>query len=290
MTITSPHNERLKEIRKLARRRTRELAGRFVAEGEDLLAAADAAGWVAVERYCAVGSGLPGVEVSPDALAAVSQLGSGTRALAVYEQHWTDAPVGPLCVYLHGIADPGNVGTILRSALAFGAASVALGPDCADPYGPKAVRASMGAVFAVPLARIESGTAAAAPAHTTIGRVAREPDDFSALARKSRRSPRQDPPAAALVSRLPGTTIALDSHAGEPLAAVAAQLDGPATILVGAERAGLPDELLAAADRVARIPIEAESLNAAMAATVALYELTRDPQSAPAVDHRISKP
>src|SRR5262245_10120370 len=147
MTITSPHNDHLKQIRKLARRRAREQAGLFVAEGEDLLAAADEAGWVAAERYVAVGSGLSGVEVEPQLLAAVSQLGSGTRALAVYEQRWAQEPVGPLCVALHGIADPGNVGAVLRSALAFGASSVALGPGCADPFGHKAVRASMGAVF-----------------------------------------------------------------------------------------------------------------------------------------------
>jgi len=230
MTITSPHNERLKELRKLARRRARDLAGRFVAEGEDLLDAADAAGWKPVERYCAAGSGLPGVEVEAEVLASVSQLGSGTRALAVYEQRWAEAPAGPLCVYLHGIADPGNVGTILRSALAFGASSVALGQGCADPYGPKAVRASMGAVFAVPVARADA------------------------------------------LDQLPGETIALDAHTTDIL-------EGPlpeeGTILVGAERTGLPPELLSGADRTVAIPIRSESLNAAMAATVALYELTR---------------
>jgi len=245
MTITSPHNEKLKEIRKLARRRDRALSGRFVAEGEDLLAAADAAGWPALERYCAAGSGLPGAEVEPDLLAAVSQLGSGTRALGVFEQRWADAPAGPLCVALHGIADPGNVGTILRSALAFGASSVALGPDCTDPYGSKAVRASMGALFAVPLARYES------------------------------------------VGELPGTVLALDAHAEEPLAALTANAGEPRTLLVGAERAGLPDEVLAAADRVVRIPIASESLNAAMAATVALYEVTR---GTVATDRRMPTP
>jgi len=257
MTITSPHNERLKEIRKLARRRERALSGRFVAEGEDLLAAADEAGWPAIERYCAAGSGLAGVEVGAELLASVSQLGSGTRALAVYEQRWAAAPAGPLCVALHAIADPGNVGAVLRSALAFGAASVALGPDCADPYGPKAVRASMGALFAVPVARYEA------------------------------------------VGALPGMVVALDAHAEQPIAALAADgsvgsaaaADGergaPLTLLVGAERAGLPDEVLAAADRVARIPIASESLNAAMAATVALYEVTR---GAVATDHRMPTP
>ncbi|HYV16242.1 MAG TPA: RNA methyltransferase [Conexibacter sp.] len=239
MTISSPHNERLKQIRKLARRRDRERAGRFVAEGEDLLAAADAAGWPAVERYVAAGHGLDGVEVEPELLAAVSQLGSGTRALAVYEQRWVPAPVGPLCVALYGISDPGNVGTILRSALAFGATSVALGPDCADPYGPKAVRASMGAVFAVGLARFEA------------------------------------------VEELPGTTIALDAHGGEPLRGGGS---GDVTLLIGAERDGLPPEVLTACDQVARIPILNESLNAAMAATVALYEVTREAVGA---EHRM---
>ena len=164
-------------------------------------------------------------------LAWASTLGSGTRAIGVYEQRW-GAPVGPLCVYLHEVADPGNVGAIVRSALAFGASSVALGPGCADPYGPKAVRASMGAIFALPLA-----------------------------------------PAGAL-EELPGRTLALAAHSGEPLPG--AQTSTPTTILLGAERTGLPPEIEAASDEVRHIPISpaSESLNVAMAATVALYELT----------------
>ena len=238
MTITSHQNAKLKEIRKLRqRRRSRELAGRFVAEGEDLLAAADAAGWEPVERYCAAGSGLPGVEVEPELLANASGLGSGTRALAVYEERWAVAPTGPLCVYLHGVHDPGNVGAVLRSAQAFGASSVALGPGTADPFGPKAVRASMGAVFAVPLARADSAAA------------------------------------------LPGTTVALAAGRGRPLTEVSRSDRAPrgqmVTLLIGSERDGLPEDVIAAADDVAHIPIETESLNAAMAATIALYEITR---------------
>src|SRR3954471_9263184 len=147
--ITSHHNPLLKDIRRLQARRER---GRFVAEGEDLVEAALAAGWAPVHLLRA------GVDVSEDALAQVSGLGSPTRVLVVFEERWADAPAGPLCVALWGVRDPGNVGTILRSAHAFGAASVAIGPDTADPYGPKAVRASMGAIFAVPVARVrESG-------------------------------------------------------------------------------------------------------------------------------------
>jgi RNA methyltransferase, TrmH family len=232
--ITSHHNEQLKEIRKLnQRRRWRERSGRFVAEGEDLLAAADAAGWQPVQRFCAAGSGLPGIEVEPRVLASASELGSGTRTLAVYEERWTSGPVGPLCVYLHGVHDPGNVGTILRSADAFGAASVAIGAGTADPFGPKAVRASMGAVFSVPLARVTD------------------------------------------VTELPGPTVALVVGRGMPLD----QLSLTAvTLLIGAERDGLPDDVVQAADHVAQIPIATHSLNAAMATTVALYEASRMPR------------
>ncbi|HEY2283480.1 MAG TPA: RNA methyltransferase [Solirubrobacteraceae bacterium] len=246
--ITSPHNPRLKDLRRLARRRERERDGRFTAEGEDLIAAAERAGWPAVEGYRVVGSDIGGTrftDVTPEALAAVSALGSGARAIGVYEQRWLDAPAGPLCVYLHGVRDPGNVGTVLRSALAFGASCVALGPDCADPYSPKAVRASMGALFAVGLARVAD----------TEGM----PD----------------------MTLLPGERIALVAGAGDPLAQLWTRLgdasdgSGALTLLVGAERAGLPAEVVSACEHVAHIPIAAESLNAAMATTVALYEMTR---------------
>ena len=153
MPITSSHNDKLKEIRRLARRRSREDASRFVAEGEDLVAAAAAAGWEPLVLLTAAGSGLDGDEVEPALLETVSGLGSGSRQIGVYEQRWS-APSGPLCVALWGVGDPGNVGTILRSARAFGASSVALGPGCADPFGPKAVRASMGAIFEMPVARV----------------------------------------------------------------------------------------------------------------------------------------
>jgi RNA methyltransferase, TrmH family len=226
--ITSAHNDKLKTLRRLQRRRD----GRFVAEGEDLLAAADAAGWAPLERYVAAGSGLEGTEVEPGVLAGVSQLGSGSRALAVYRERWDEALSGPRCVALWGVRDPGNVGTILRSVAALGADGVAIGPGTADPYGAKAVRASMGALFEVPLARVER------PAE------------------------------------LPGETIALVAHAGEPLSEL--EVGATATLVVGAEREGLPAEVVAGCDRIAHIPIATESLNAAMAATIALYELSKD--------------
>jgi RNA methyltransferase, TrmH family len=235
--IASPQNPRLKALRKLAGRRERARSGRFLAEGEDLVAAAEQAGFEPVEGFRLAGTGLGGEgfhDVQPDALAAASTLGSSSRVIGVYEQRWA-APAGPLCVYLHGVSDPGNLGTIVRSAQAFGASSVALGPGCADPWSPKAVRASMGAIFAVPLAR------------------------------------------AGAVAELPGERIALLAGAGETLRRNGEGRERPVTLLIGSERAGLPADVVAACERSARIPIASESLNAAMAATVALYEMTREP-------------
>jgi TrmH family RNA methyltransferase len=218
IVITSPHNDKLKEIRRLQRRRER----RFVAEGEDLLRAAADAGWPAAYELRA------GIDVEQGLLDGVSALGSGTRALAVYEQRWAKAPTGPVCIALWGVHDPGNVGTVLRSALAFGAASVAIGPDTADPFGPKAVRASMGAIFSVPVARVAS------------------------------------------VAQLPVPRVALVARGGEPLRG-----PGEGTLVVGAERQGLASDVLEACDAAASIAIAGDSLNAAMAATVGLYEWTR---------------
>jgi TrmH family RNA methyltransferase len=150
--ITSPHNEKLKLIRRLGRRRSREREGLFVTEGEDLLDVARAAGAEPVELLTAAGEGLGGTEVEPQLLARFSKLGSGTRAIGVWRERWADEAAAP-CVYLHGVSDPGNVGTVIRTAQALIGGSVLLGPDCADPFGAHAVRASMGAVFTQPLLR-----------------------------------------------------------------------------------------------------------------------------------------
>jgi TrmH family RNA methyltransferase len=241
--IASPHNPRLKAVRRLHTKRERARSRTFLAEGEDLIAAAARAGRPALEGYRLAGSNLGDDdfhEVERSALASVSALGSGTRVLAVYEQRWGPA-VGPLCVYLHRVGDPGNVGTVLRSAQAFGASCVALGPGCADPHGAKAVRASMGAIFSAQLAHVSD------------------------------------------LAELPGERIALAADAKESLRGPGASpLAGDVTLLIGAEREGLPDTVIATCDRAARIPIASDSLNAAMAATVALYEMTRRSDRGPA--------
>lgn len=212
--IRSSDNDKLKTIRKLQQKRWRQKLGLFSAEGEDLVDAAPAAQFVL----------RAGVDVEPELLNAVSTLASGTRVIGVYRQRWTD-PEGDLLVYLHGVEDPGNVGTIIRSAHALADATVVLGPGCADPYSPKAVRASMGSIFA-------------------------------------------KPPARAGLAEIGARPLALDPDAERDLAGV--DLSPPLVLVLGSERGEIPEGL-----ETARIPVHADSLNVAMAATAALYEVER---------------
>jgi RNA methyltransferase, TrmH family len=253
--IASPQNPRLKALRRLHTRRERARTGTFLAEGEDLVAAAADAGRPALTGYRLAGSGLGSEhfhDVEAVTLAGASTLGSSSRVIGVYEQRWQQ-PAGPLCVYLHGVGDPGNVGAVLRSALAFGASCVALGPGCADPHSPKAVRASMGAIFAVALAHVSD-----------VEQLPRERIALCADAHEVLRGPAE---------RLAGAAARAATDAPED--ADTPPAPEPVTLLIGSERYGLPDELIAACERSARIPIASDSLNAAMATTVALYEMTR---------------
>jgi RNA methyltransferase, TrmH family len=209
LMITSPDNDKLKTIRKLQQKRWRAKLGLFAAEGEDL---------IHPDAEFVLRSG---VDVEPDLLDAVSTLGSGTRVIGVYKQRWAE-PEGDLLVYLHGVEDPGNVGTIIRSAHALADATVVLGPGCADPYSPKAVRASMGSIFA-------------------------------------------KPPASATLDSLDGHKVALDATAERELRDL--EVTAPVVLVMGSERGDLP-----AGVEGVRIPVYADSLNVAMAATAALYE------------------
>jgi RNA methyltransferase, TrmH family len=222
--ITSATNPKLRLIHRLVdSRRQREKEGLFVAEGEDLVLAADDAGIEPVELLVA------GEDVEPELLAKVSTMAHPPRVIGIYRRDSLPRGVEPLSLSLWRVADPGNLGTILRTADAFGA-SVALSPGCADPTGPKALRASAGAIFRVPLAGFD------------------EPQ---------------------------GKRVALVSEGGRSLA----ELDPgvPVTYVLGAEREGLPEDIVAACDEKATIPLApgAESLNVAIAGAIALYEHRR---------------
>lgn len=235
--IESPQNEKLKLVRKLRDRKHREREGLFATEGEDLLEAGLAAGAEPRFVLVAAGSGLEGEEVEPGLLADVSSLGSGTRVIAVWSRRWADdRQLSPdtgdkgRYIYLHGVGDPGNVGTIIRTADALIDGPVVLGPDCADPFSPKAVRASMGSIFS-------------------------------------------RPPVKAAFEATAAPRVALVAHGGEELDTLA----GAATVCLGAEREGLPNEVVAACDRRVTIPLRdggPDSLNVAAAAAIAAQRLS----------------
>jgi len=166
-------------------------------------------------------------------LAEVSTLAHPPRVAAVFRREDLPRGVRPVTLALWRVADPGNVGTLLRAADAFGA-GVALSDGCADPTGPKAVRASMGAIFRVPLAGFD------------------EPS---------------------------GKRVALVAHGGAPLPELA--VDSDVVLVLGAEREGLPRQVLDRCAEQVSIPQPGggESLNVALAGAIALYELCRSRQS-----------
>ncbi len=150
--ITSPDNEKLKIVRKLRQKKHREKLGLFVTEGEDLAAAGLAAGRQPKALLVHPDAGIEGEPVEPELLDRASGLGSGTRVIGIWPVVWTDEPAD-ICVFLDAVSDPGNIGTIIRTADAMLDATVVVGPGSADPFSPGAVRASMGSVFTQPVIR-----------------------------------------------------------------------------------------------------------------------------------------
>lgn len=164
--ITSASNPRIKLVRKLEARRQRDKLGLFVCEGEDLVQAGIEAGLAPVELLVDAErppllEGLSAAEeVSSELMAELSTLPHPSRLIAVFRRadlpREHDTTVG---LALWHVADPGNVGTLVRTADAFGPASVALSAGCADPTSAKALRASAGAVFRVPVGRFDEAPA-----------------------------------------------------------------------------------------------------------------------------------
>jgi RNA methyltransferase, TrmH family len=238
--ITSRDNDKLKLARKLHERRSRDKLGLFLCEGEDLVAAALVAGLAPVEALVdaerpVLAERLPRADpVDARLLAEVSTLGHPPRVLAVFRREDLPrldpaAPPG-VGLALWRVGDPGNVGTLLRALDALGPGFLALSAGCADPTGPKALRAGAGATFRVPTCGFEEA---------------------------------------------PGRRVGLVARGGVALAELEPVV--PTTFVLGAEREGLPEEVLARCDVLATIPQSgpAESLNVAMAGTVALYEASK---------------
>jgi TrmH family RNA methyltransferase len=258
--ITSAANPLVKRIRSLADRRHRRREGLFVVEGVQPVWRAVEAGWsvdtlaVVPERLpdSAVGMvaeqrarGVRVVELSVELAGRLTDRDQPPGLFAVVAARTTALErlvVGPDAVFLalYEVGNPGNLGTVVRTADAAGAAGVVLVGDCADPLAPAAVKASMGSLFAVP--------------------VATAPD------------------AAAFLGWARGRGVRVLATSGyAERAHWSTEYRPPLAVLLGSEGDGLPEELITGADRALRIPMvgTAESLNLAVAAALLVYEARR---------------
>ncbi len=247
--ITSRANARVKAARGLGEAKERKRTGLFVDEGEDALRAALAAGVVPVEAFVdddlgsdriadeLFAAGAKVLRCTAEVMQALSSLSHTSRAVGVLRANdlpplARDSRARPrsACTCTES-SDPGNLGTLLRTAQGLGPAHVALAEGCADPLSPRAVRASMGALYSVPVITM-----------------------------------REAPPLA---------VVALDAKGESTLAELAPE--APIAFALGGERTGLPDDVVAGADAIARIPLAegTDSLNVAIAGALALYELRR---------------
>ena len=270
--ISSATNPVVKRMRLLGDRKHRRRAGAFVVEGiqpvwqaveagadveilvvaPDLLGGSPAASMVAAQEA----AGVRVARLTGELFARVSARDGPSGLAAIVRARvpgLASLPVAPGAVFvaLHEIGNPGNLGTINRTADAAGAAGVVLVGPAADPFDPAAVKASMGALFAVPVAR------------------AADPAEFLAWAAGS------------------GVSVVATS-AGARTGFWEAGYARPLALLLGAEGAGLPDDLLAAGDLQVRIPMTgtAESLNLAVAAGLLLYQARKPDLTGLAADRR----
>ncbi len=258
--IKSLQNTRIKGLVRLRNRRERDQTERFLIEGyRELRRAVDHR--VAIETLFVcedlfLGSNEPRliddaralgaevVDVGTDAFAKVSYRDRPEGMIAVARQFETGLASlppadDPLYLVVESIEKPGNLGTMLRTADAAGVTGVIVTDPTTDPFNPNVVRASLGCLFTVPLAVASTGDALAWLAKSHVRTVATTPDT--------------------------------------PTLLWEADLSGPVAIVVGSEQYGLSSEWLDGADERVRIPMggEADSLNAAMAAGVALFEAVR---------------
>ncbi len=265
--VTSFSNPLVKDIKALiAQRKHRQKTGRFVAEGLKLATDALAAGWEVdmlvlgpeardseAAREAAATARARGatiLEVSTAVLAAMTRRDNPQMVVGVYEQRLLSAGAlaaalaasggDDVWVALDHVRDPGNLGTIVRTADAVGAKGVILVGETTDPFAVETVRATMGSLFHVPLARVTR------------------------------------PAFREIAGRWPGTLVGTHLKGSQDYRRIAWQ--GPVMLLMGNEQAGLPDEMAEACTALARIPQvgQADSLNLAVATAVMLYEIRRE--------------
>ena len=242
LPITSPQNPHIKLIRSLDDKKARREHGLFVAEGLQMLERAMDQGWTATHLVAtkapALWDDVRPLIVSDKVMASLSAQNNPHDVLATFKQRWLPHP-GKEGVWLalEDIRDPGNLGTIIRTADAAGASGVILVGECCDPYSPDCVRASTGSIFAVPLVRMPS------------------------------------PQFVDFAKAWPGESVgtAMGAKAG-----YRRRYESPTLIVMGSESRGLSKAVSAACKTLVSIPMRegVESLNLATATALMLYAVT----------------
>lgn len=259
--VTSLANPVVKDMRALQLKKERQRTGLFLAEGLKLIADALDRGWpIRVLAYArkvreqpmvgravrtALDRGALVLEVSEDVLEKISRRDNPQMVVAVFDQRLMrlDEVVlagSTVWVALEGVKDPGNLGTIIRTADSVGASGVILIGDTTDPFALETVRATMGSIFNLPL-------------------VACGADEFAAWRRRT-------------------TVPVFGTHLKGAVDYRGPAYPEPSVLLMGNEQSGLPDDLAGLCDRLVKIPMagRADSLNLAVATAVMLYEMRRD--------------
>lgn len=259
--VTSLANPIVKDIKALAQKKERDATKTFLAEGLKLVIDAIELGWTirtlvyakaakgkpAVEQVAAktVATGGLVLEVSEKVMSSITRRDNPQMVAGVFEQRWlplakVKPKAGETWVALDRVRDPGNLGTIIRTADASGASGVILVGETTDPFSMETVRATMGSVFAMPLIR------------ATV-------DEFIAWKKTA------------------GVSVVATHLAGAVDYRTIDYRKKPVVLLMGNEQSGLPDDLAAEADALARIPQQgrADSLNLAVATAVMLFEARR---------------
>lgn len=259
--VTSLTNPIVKDIKALTQKKGREESGTFMAEGLKLVIDALELGWTIrtlvyaktakgkplVEKVATktVASGGLVLEVNEKVISSITRRDNPQMVVGIFEQKWRplrdiQPSENQTFVALDRVRDPGNLGTIIRTADAAGASGVILVGDCTDPFSLETVRATMGSVFAVPVTRASV-------------------DEFLQWKKQS------------------GVNLVATHLAGSVDYRTIGYKGKPVVLMMGNEQSGLPEELASKADRLARIPQQgrADSLNLAVATAVMLYEARR---------------
>ncbi|WP_296101548.1 RNA methyltransferase [uncultured Agrobacterium sp.] len=259
--VTSLANPIIKDIKNLTQKKGREESGTFMAEGLKLVIDALELGWtIRTLVYAKAAKGKPLVEqtavktvasgglvleVSEKVISSITRRDNPQMVVGIFDQKWKPLrdirpAAGETYVALDRVRDPGNLGTIIRTADAAGASGVILVGECTDPFSLETVRATMGSVFAMPVARASV-------------------DEFLSWRKGA------------------GVSVVATHLAGSVDYRTIDYKRKPVVLLMGNEQSGLPPELSSQADQLARIPQQgrADSLNLAIASAVMLFEARR---------------